>query len=340
MSVKYNADRIIIIDLLYLGDLIFATPFIRNIRKNFPHSRIDMVVNSNFSSIIEDTPYLDNIYPYDKRWGIKLSIDFTKALKRNNYSLGINIHGNWRSALLLKNIKPAYSIGYGGGGRGLFLNKVIEVPDHLHMVINYMELLKNIGLDIKDHKGTEIAVNQESLKKMEEFLEENAYLGKKKIVGLNTGGSWPIKRWPAEKFASLADRLINNNFFVVFLGSKSDRPRVDQIISSMKSKALIATSKTSLKELVALESLCDLVISNDSGPVHVAAAVGTPTITIFGPSDDNKYRPLGDKHKIVKNEIECRPCGEHECPLGHHRCMQDIGVDDVIEVVNMVNLRR
>lgn len=334
MSMEYKLDRIIIIDLLYLGDLLFATPFIRNLRQNLPESRIDMVVNSNFFSIIEDSPYLDNVYSYNKEWNTRESINFTKKLRKNHYTLGINIHGNWRTAFLLKDIKPDYSVGYGGRGRGIFLDQVIERPADLHMVNTYLKLLEDNGYTVKD-KNTEIGINPASLKKMRGFLRENGYRGKRKVIGLNTGGSWPTKRWPVEKFAKLADRLIAEyNCNIIFLGSKGDLSRIDKIISLMNNRPLVAAGETNLKELAVLESMCDLVISNDSGPVHVAAAAGTPTITIFGPSDEKKYRPLGDKHEIVINELDCRPCGEHKCPLGHHRCMEDIGVDDVLKIAD------
>jgi heptosyltransferase-2/heptosyltransferase-3 len=125
---------------------------------------------------------------------------------------------------------------------------------------------------------------------------------------------------------------------VIFVGSLGDLSLVEEIVGLMKTKPVIVTGKTSLQELAALLARCDLVISNDSGPVHVAAAVGTPTITIFGPSDDVKYRPLGDKHKIVKAQIDCRPCGKHRCPLGHHRCMTEVKVDAIIQEINKSGL--
>ena len=134
-------------------------------------------------------------------------------------------------------------------------------------------------------------------------------------------------------FCRLGDVLKREYGKVIFVGSPSDLTIVEEIVDLMETKPVIATGKTSLQELAALLARCDLVISNDSGPVHVAAAVGTPTITIFGPSNDVKFRPLGEKHKIVKTLIDCRPCGEHQCPLGHHRCTTEITEDDIINEI-------
>lgn len=355
-----NASKIIIIDLLYLGDLLFATPFIRNLRKNYPQARIDMVVNSNFFSIIENNPYLDNIYAYDKKLSIAESWQFARRLNNNNYDLGLNIHGNWRTALLLKIINPDYCAGFGGKGRGIFLDYKLQPAKGVHMVEAYLQFLRKMGLKQFDDRGPELTVNKQARRRMKELLAENisevnsgkakSSISKKiknnrknnmtdnscyRLIGFNTGGSWPTKRWTKSNFAGLADEFqAKEKNRVVFLGGPGDVERVQAIVNLMKTEPVIAAGKTTLKELAALTGKCDLVISGDSGPAHVAAAVGTPTLTIFGPSDEKKYRPYGKNHKIIKTAIDCRPCGEHQCRVGHHKCMTEIGVDDVYKLYN------
>ena len=335
-------EKIVIIDLLYMGDLIFATPFFRQLKKNYPESQIDFIVNSNFYELIEESPYFDNIYPYDKNWSIKKSWKFARELKENNYDLGINIHGNWRTILLMYLIDADFNIGYGGDGKGLFLDKVIETDARQHMVQSYLQFLEKMGLHRFDNDQIELFINQKAKKNMKNLLNEK--IGKdnkqrlkrndKRLIALNTGGTWATKRWPKEKFAKLADKLKAKGEEVLFLGGPSDVERVKEIITLMENKEVInVAGKTTLKELAALTEKCDLVISNDSGPIHVSAAVGTSTIAIFGPSDEKKFRPYGSKHKIVKTDIDCRPCGEHECPLGHHNCMNEIKVNDVIKQI-------
>lgn len=295
-----------------------------------------MVVNSTFHSIMEDNCYLDNVYAYDKKWSIKESVSFARNIAKNNYDLGLNIHGNWRTALLLRLIEPQFTVGYGGKGRGFFLDKEIpHAEDCKHMVDSYLTFLRELDLEVEDGLP-QLDISAEANDSILEKLAKWGISPEERIIALNTGGTWPTKRWPIEGFAELADRLNNDYGRVVFLGSKTDLTRVDEIISQMHTTPVKATGKTSLKELAALLKLCKLVISNDSGPVHVAAAVGTPTITIFGPSDDRKYRPLGGKHQIVTTDIDCRPCGEKECPLGHHKCMKDIGVDDITNVIQVM----
>lgn len=325
-------QRIIIIDLLYLGDLMFATPFLNELRKNFPKARIDLIMNSAFYSIMEDNVNLDNVYAYNKKWTVKQSIKFVQQLSKNNYDLGINIHGSWRSAILLKLTNPSYTIGFGGKGRGLFLNRALKQTPNQHMVEVYLQILREMNLKIGSSLPI-LNVKEAVCNEVDKKLINWGIAKKDKLIALNTGGTWPTKRWTTEGFARLGDVLNKEYGKVVLVGSSGDLPIVEEIVNRMKTKPVIATGKTSLHELAALFTRCDLVISNDSGPVHVAAAVGTPTITIFGPSDDVKYRPLGEKHRIVKTTIECRPCGKHQCPLRHHRCMTEITVDQVLDAI-------
>lgn len=316
-------QRIIVIDLLYLGDLMFATPFFKELRKNFPEARIDLIVNSSFHSIMEGNSNLDNVYAYNKKWTLKQSIEFAKLVRNNNYDLGINIHGSWRSSLLLKLINPSYTIGYGKKGQGLFFSRRLTQPRDHHMVDVYLQVLREMGLKV-DTSLPYLEIEKNIRDEIEKTLINWGINPKEKLIALNTAGTWPTKRWTTEGFAQLGDELNRKYGKVILVGSQEDLPLVEQIVNLMETKPVIATGKTSLQELAALLARCELVISNDSGPVHVAAAVGTSTITIFGPSDEVRYRPLGEKHRIVKIDIDCRPCGKHLCPFGHHQCMVEI----------------
>ncbi|MFW6309141.1 MAG: glycosyltransferase family 9 protein, partial [bacterium] len=316
-----NVEKILVIDLLYLGDLIFATPFLRQLRKNFADKKIDMVVNSNFFDIIEDNPYLDQVYSYDKSWNIKQSWKFALSLKKNDYDLGLNIHGNWRTVLLTKIINPKFIASYGNKGKKIFIDRIIQQPADRHMVDTYLQFLKELGLKVNQNRQLDLFVpshKKMNIKKKLSKMTDNI----ESLVGIHSGGTWPTKRWDKDKFACLADILQGDyQKQVILLGGPDDIDRVREIEKIMETKPINMAGKTDLKELAALTAVCDLVISGDSGPVHVAAAVGTPTITLFGPSDERKYRPYGKNHKVVKTDLECRPCGKHQCPRGDHKCM-------------------
>ncbi|QTL96819.1 lipopolysaccharide heptosyltransferase [Iocasia frigidifontis] len=335
MNQVINAKSVIIIDLLYLGDLMFATPFIKNLRMNLPDKRIDMIVNSNFYDLIKTNPDLDNVYAYNKKWGLRQGISFARKLSQNNYDLGLNIHGNWRTAILLKLVNPVYSLGYGGKGRGIFLDQEIKRSEGMHMTEAYLAFLEEIGFKSLTDNIPQLSVSPEASQGIKAFLEGEGVIPGDRLVALNTGGTWPTKRWPIARFAELADALVNNyDVRPVLTGGKSDLGRVDEIVSLMASEPIVAAGRTSLEELAALMECCELVISNDSGPVHVADAVGTASITIFGPSDELKYRPSRKGSRIITAGLDCQPCGEHECPLHHHRCMTEIKVSDIIRIID------
>ena len=343
-----DIKRIVVIDLLYLGDLLFAHPFFSGLRKLFPESRIDLVANSKFTEVMRANPNLDHVYSYNKNWNFGRSYKFAKRLKKNNYQLGINIHGNWRTALLLKAISAAKNIGYGGKGRGIFLDEEVEKDISSHMIEFYLDFLDEMQqselLDDYFQEKNEIGTNDISsipALRIDEFYSRNAdkklkQLGlKDDYVVLNTGGSWETKRWPEEYFADIADLLAERGKRILFVGGPSDTERVNYIRNEIENIEMVynLSGKTSLLELAAVLKRAKLMISGDTGPVHVAAAVGTNTLTIFGPSDEEKYAPRGKgKNILIKNiDLDCRPCGEHECPLGHFKCMRKLSPEMVVQ---------
>ena len=343
-----NIKRIVVVDLLYLGDLLFAHPFFEGLRELFPEARIDLVANSNFSEIMRVNPNLDHVYSYNKNWTAARSYKFAKKLKMNNYQLGINIHGNWRTALLLKLISADKSIGYGGKGRGLFLDEQVEKNISSHMIEFYLEFLNQLQQSqlLKKYfqnKKIEFDNSRESypVLRVDEIYNRSAAKKLKKIgldekfVVLNSGGSWKTKRWPEEYFAEIADQLAEKGFRVLFVGGPSDTERVSYILNKIENKKMVynLSGKTSLLELAAVLKKARLVISGDTGPIHVAAAVGTNTTAVFGPSDEDKYAPRGRGQNIlIKNvDLSCRPCGEHECPLEHFKCMRELSPKMVVE---------
>ena len=340
--------RIIVIDLLYLGDLLFAHPFFVALRRFFPEARIDLIANSTFSEIVKVNPNFDQIYSYDKSWSVIESYKFAKKIKKNNYQLALNIHGNWRTALLLKLISADQSIGYGSKGRGLFLDQIVDDNISGHMIDFYLKFANELKNNFEQINIEETSTNKFPVLKVEgkylasaeEKLKKLAI--KENFIVLNTGGSWPTKRWPKEYFAELADLLTEKNYDILFVGGPSDTERVNYIIDKIIKKDNIYNlcGETSLLELAAVLKKASLMISGDTGPAHLAAAVGTNTAAIFGPSDETKYAPRAkEKNILIKNKgLECRPCGEHECPLKHFKCMKEIKAEEITKKLQKEDL--
>src|SRR6056297_1452494 len=232
-----NINKIVVVDLLYLGDLIFAYPFFEELRKNYPEARIDLAANSKFAEIVRENDNIDHVYSFNKEWPAARSFSFARKLKKNNYHLGLNIHGNWRTALLLKLIAPNYSAGYGGKGRGVFLDKELKAADDKHMIEVYLDFLKNMDCNISDEEPLPVIDFDDKIDQIEKNLytklkDKNLNFDKDYIV-LNTGGSWPTKQWPEEYFAQLADMIVSTGSKVLFVGGPGDIKRVEKIMDLM-----------------------------------------------------------------------------------------------------------
>ncbi|MFO7818683.1 MAG: glycosyltransferase family 9 protein, partial [Halanaerobacter sp.] len=256
-----------------------------------------------------------------------------RQLSSNNYDLGLNIHGNWRTALLMRVINPDYSIGFGDKGRGIFLDEELSRLEEAHMVEVYRQFLRDLGFLELPEAGLELEVEESIEDNVAKLLKKYGLEESERLIALNTGGSWPTKRWGQEKFALLGDRLKEAGHEVVFTGGPSDKARVAEIKEMMAHEVVSLAGETSIEELAGLAKRIDLMVSGDSGPVHVTAAAGTPTLTIFGPSNEKKYQPYGDQHQIITKEIDCRPCGKHQCPKGETHCLEEISVEEVYETI-------
>jgi len=337
-----EADKLIVINLLYLGDLIFSLPLLAEIKKQRPDLKLDMIANSNFSSLIEEAKFLDAVYPFDKKNSLLESLQFARRIREKNYSVSLNIHGSWRSSLLQFLSCRDYRAGYNRFGQKIFLNYSRKwQPGDRHMVDYYLEWIDFLDLEIPDHPELpEVEVPVQALEKLAgkfkyaDLWIENRSQPERYIV-LNTGGSWESKRWPSENFISLVRLFLENSSYnIVLSGSSNDRVRNERIRAGVRAKlrnkesnrVWNAAGRTSILELLALVARAELVVSGDTGPAHVAALAGTPVISLFGPSDENMYRPYNfKKSRVIKHEkLSCRPCGEKKCPLGHHRCLREI----------------
>ena len=346
-----EADRFLIINLLYLGDLIFSLPFLAEIKKQRPGLKLDIIANSNFTGLIEGAKFLDAIYSFNKRNSLLESLQFARKIREKNYSVSLNIHGSWRSSLLQFLSCKNYRAGYSRFGQKFILNYSRKwQPGDQHMVEYHLEWIDFLDLEIPDHPELpEVEVPVQAMEKLAGKLKNAGFWIKNKnqperYIVLNTGGSWESKRWPSENFISLVRLFLENSSYnIVLSGSSNDRVRNERIRAGVRAKlrnkesnrVWNAAGRTSIPELLALVAQAELVVSGDTGPAHAAALAGTPVISLFGPSDETMYRPYNFKRsKVIKHEkLSCRPCGEKKCPLGHHRCLREISSARVWSVI-------
>jgi 3-deoxy-D-manno-octulosonic-acid transferase/heptosyltransferase-1 len=333
---------ILIVKLSAIGDVVHTLPFLEVIRENFPNARIDWVVEESSSQIIEDHPAIDHvIISHRTSWQKQLFRrrecsaalieirEFMKELRTQTYDWVIDLQGLLKSALLLWLSKGRRKVGpsWGKEGSRLFLTEPpFFVETDLHAVEKYLKAAEFLGCLRTSWKGN-IPLREADKRTIDQFLHDNQ-VEDKVLVTMNPMAKWTTKLWESEKFAALADRLQKElSCRVVFTGSRQDREEIDKIIQGMGESPLNLTGQTNLKELAYLYSRCQLLVSTDTGPMHIAAAMGCPVVALFGPTAPWRTGPYGPGHTVIRQEMVCSPCLKKKCE--DLRCMRDITVDRV-----------
>ena len=343
---KRVPKSILIIKLSAIGDVVHTLPFLEVIRENFPKARIDWVVEEASSQIIEGHRAIDHvIVSHRTSWQKQLFSGreslaaligirrFLRELRAETYDLVIDLQGLLKSAVLLGLSRGRRKVGpsWGKEGSRLFLTEPpFFVDADLHAVEKYLKAAEYLECDRTSWKG-DIPIREADKRTITKLLHDNEVEGKV-LVAINPMAKWTTKLWETEKFSALADRLQKElSCQVVFTGSKQDREEINGIIRRMDEKPWNLTGQTHLKELAYLYSRCQLLISTDTGPMHIAASMGCPVVALFGPTAPWRTGPYGSGHTVIRQEMACSPCLKKKCEvLG---CMKDITVDRVFGAV-------
>lgn len=337
--------KILIVRTDRIGDVLLTTPVIKALRDNLPQAYIAMMVDPSASEIVKDNPYLDEVIIYDKKGlhkGFRENFKFILNLRRKEFDLALVLHTKHRMNLIcwLSGIRER--VGYCNEKFGFLLTKRLTDtrPEGLKHEVDYcLDVLKAIGIE-SGEKELFIPVDSESKKWAEDILKENHISNTDRLVAVHPAASCISKRWFPERFAKLADNLIEKyNVKILVVSGKEDISYSQEMISKTINRVLDFSGKTSLKQLAALLSKCCLFISNDSGPCHIAAAVRIPVISIFGRNQRGlspvRWRPLGEKSIVVHKEIGCKDCSAHNCQK-KFACLQAITVDDILRYVDTI----
>jgi 3-deoxy-D-manno-octulosonic-acid transferase/heptosyltransferase-1 len=335
--------NILIVKLSAIGDVIHALPSLAALRKLYPEANITWVIEDASSDLISGHPYLDRvIVSHRKQWiddlkkghitkPIKEIRDFIDDLRKQPYDLVVDFHGLIKSAIIVLLSSGKRKLGYDSMQElsGLFLNEKIPEDMHKHAVDRYLDFLRYLGSDIKDPEFL-IPIGEENINRVDELLQRNAIDKNRRFVAVNPVALWDTKLWADEKFADLCDMITDElGVSVVFTGS--DHRKLEHIQSRMKSLSVNLGGRTTLRDLAYLYRRSSLLITTDSGPMHLAAAMGIPTIALFGPTDPARTGPYGKGHVVIRRELSCSPCFLKKCDS--MKCMSDITVDEVFHAV-------
>ncbi len=334
-----NNPRILIFNVNWLGDVLFSTATIRNIRRNYPDSYIACIIPSRCYPVLKGNLHLDEIIIFDesdRHKGIFERLNFVRLLKEKNFDLAFLLHRSFSRALICRLAGIPQRIGHYTRKRGFLLTKKIIPPvrDSVHRIDYYLDIIEQAGLKVED-RYTEFYISEEDTGFVQKFLKDNSVSGKDLLIAINPGGNWLSKRWPKEYWAELADRLIGDfGAKVIITGGNADHHLAEQIKERMKFKPIIACGVFNIKQLGALAKESDFFITADTGPMHIANSVGTKNIiAIFGPTSPNITGPYPAKNAVIlQKDVGCIiPCYNLKCK--DNRCMKAVTPDDVINAL-------
>ncbi len=338
---KFAPKKIIIRGTNWVGDAVMSIPALREIRRIFPDAFLTLHTRTWAEGIFRDADFLDEILTFD-RTESKIADTFSNAkfLKTHEFDLAVLFPNSFESALVTKLAKIPKRFGYAKEGRSFLLTNSIEIPagkNERHEVFYYLNLVSEIEKAyfgktsiIENLPKIDLQVSEERRAEARKILEESGIDLSKKTIALGVGSTNSrAKRWQEESFAKLNNLLQNDlNANVLLVGAKDEIEVADEVFTKSARKPIILTGKTSLSQIVAILAEIDLLVSNDMGLAHIAPAVGTKTLVIFGPTNEKTTQPIGSE--IIRKNVDCAPCMLRDCPIDH-RCMTQISAEEVFE---------
>lgn len=264
-------------------------------------------------------------------------IGLVKSLRIDSFDLAVDLTCDYTllPALWTYLSGAKYRVGYDIYGRGFLFNKAVKHGrKHIHAIDEILNIVRSIGLDTQD-KQPRISVTYKAKEIVRQFLSQMDIDDDNLLVGIHPGGHYPTQRWLEKRFAAVADRIMDKYKAarLVLIGSWQDEEVIRRIEQNMKNEPIVFLSQ-SLKGLLALIQRCQLLIGNNSGPLHMATAVDTPTVSTMGPTIPERWRPYGENHIVIRKDLPCSPCNSGYCRLKTHDCMKLITVEEVFEAAD------
>jgi len=345
MDAIINAGaRILIVKLSAMGDVVHTFPVIRAIKKTRPDVFIDWVVGDAYLELAQLSPYADGLIPFKrKEWGrfwnpsaIAQISRFIGKLREREYAAVLDLQGLLRSGAITGVARSKHKIGfaYAREGAPLFYNRKIAAPTgETHAIDRYMKSLEYLGVDSGAGIGYDIAIPQKDIEWAETVLPKEPF------VAVNPNARWETKRWPIKKFAELIREIEKKKGVRAVITGGRDEVAASQILASLAGGGVVNLAGTGgFGRLAAILQKADCLFTNDSGPMHLAVALGTPVVAVFGPTNPKLTGPYGGNSAAVTPAVDCAPCFKRSCGIGME-CMNSISVDDVMNAWEKVLTR-
>lgn len=329
---------ILVIRTAYIGDALMTLPLLRPLSERFNSAKISFLASTGAADLIANNPYIDEVIAYDSFWFYKSEkrayLDFIKNMRKRRFDLVIEARGDIRELLfILWPLKARHKVSYRVGGGGYFLTHTVPYQGLKHKVEYHLDIARHLGCSTEGAE-MEIYLTVEEKKNIRGLIESAGI--SYPFICVHPGARLPLKTWMTERYAMLCDGITKKySLPVVLLGASGENKTIDDIIRHMENKPISLQGRLSLRELAGVIAESSLLICNDSSPMHIAAAVKTPVVAIFGPSKSQETAPYGNIFRVVEKNFPCRySCDENTCRhKSFHSCMKEVSVDVVMDAV-------
>ena len=352
-------NKILVINVSQLGDLMLTTPILRTLRTNYPSAHIALIADKRAADLVQYNKHINECILLDKKGVDGRFVNFIKFIfniRAKNFDLVINLHRSERASAIAAFSGAKMIVGYSKPGFSIFFDKVMlnpsiarhikhglktqYVPGSQHQVKSHFDVLQEtLGITNIDDGGLEMWIPPEVEAETTRIFNDN-FAADDKVIAFNIGASWLTKRWLDSYFAECADRLIDKGYAIAFLGGPMDIEIVNACIDDMKhrdsDKVKIFTGKLTLAQVAGVLDNCVLFLTTDSGPMHIGVARNIPIVTMFGASPVPGFYPYDAKDILIQTSESCHPCGQHTCPRQDEdnlACMKNISVEVVMKYV-------
>ncbi len=342
-------SRILVVQTAWLGDVVLTIPLLRELRRAHPGGSITALMTPLGAETLSGSPLIDEVVVLDKRGGDGRFVGTWRCasrLRRARFDLAVAAQRSFRTGCLVWASRARERVGFAGAPGGWAYTRKVPWVAGDHAVRRYLSLSGPAGGDPERADPRPVLpVSPGARQRVVEVLAGEGVGAGEAVLALAPGSIWGTKRWTAEGFAGVARAARASGFRPILVGSALERDLCASVATLAACGAVVLAGRTSIPEMAALLSRSRALVTNDSGPGHVASAVGTPVVSVFGPTVPAfGYAPFGDRNRIVEHgSLECRPCHRHgpdSCPLGHHRCMGEIGAESVWAAVEGILAER
>jgi heptosyltransferase-2 len=335
-----SIKRVVVRGTNWVGDSLMTIPALRALRRVLPDAHITLVIRPGTKGIFSEADFIDEILVYDRKNAFSI-VAQVREWKRRKFDLAVLFQNAFEAALIPFLAGVPLRLGYATESRQALLTHPLPLPEwrhdrhevfyYLYLVTALEQMLFGRSVICEAEPDASIQISEARKAQTAELLRAYGVSEADAVVAICPGSiNSRAKRWPAESYALLADRLIESKRRVLFIGSKDETDVSEDVTRRMRQKPIVLTGKTTLDQITAVLDRADLIVTNDTGPAHIGAALGRPTIVIFGPTNPLTTRPFAPEAVILRHPPDCAPCMLRDCPIDH-RCMTAITVDEVFE---------